>query len=85
MLIGTRIVAHELVTLKDQDGESYEMLKIKARGVDDKRSKFEWLVAPDRADEYPLAEIGEVSFTIRQQRMDLDDKPAKRGAAAKAH
>ena len=81
--INIKIVGHELVEQKDGDGEPYDMLKLKLRGIgDDRKTVSTLLLDPERKHDFPLGDKGELVFEIRQQRLPLEDKVGK-GKAAK--
>jgi hypothetical protein len=84
--IKLRVVGHEIVTVNEKVGkgryEATERLQVKLRGVDgNKRTRATLLVEPDDIDDFPLREIGEMSFAFRQGRLPLA-KGKGRAAAA---
>lgn len=84
--VGMKITKHELVTEKDDDGAEYDMLKVGLRGIDDKKTKCEILMAPEFKNDFPLGDKGTLRFEISQTRMDLDDaRPSKGRAPKPAH
>lgn len=77
MNFGMRITGHEIVKREETIGDEtieVEMLRVTAKGLGDDKIKFQFEVDPELVREWPMTERGDLSFTLPQQRLDLDGK-----------
>lgn len=70
--IWMRVIGHELVQAKAEDGTQYDMLKVKFRGLgDDGKSVACAMVDPVRMADYRIGAKYELSFDARQTELPL--------------